>query len=331
MSSKRRIGIAAAVVAVAAITLFILLGRDRRPQGIFASGTVEATEADLGFQVAGRIERVAAREGDRVEQGTELAALDRSELSARRAAAEAQVAAARAVLNELERGFRAEEVAQGRAAFRAAQENLDNVRSDYERTQRLFDGGAVSQQLRDRQQTATELAQAEYDRAIEQLRILESGPRQERIAAQRATLAQAEAGLRQIDAALEYAIVKAPFAGVISVKHREPGETVPAGSPVLTIRNMDDRWVRIYVRADEVGRISLGSDATITADSYPDRSYAGRVVFLSDEAEFTPRNVQTTEERVKLVYRVKVQITGDESFDLKPGLAADVLIAEARR
>ena len=328
MSNKRRIAIAATAVVVAAITLFILLGRSRQPGGIFASGTVEATEADLGFQTAGRIERVTAREGDRVAQGTELAVLDRSELSARRSAAEAQVAAARALLNELERGFRAEEVAQGRTAVRAAQENLDNVRSDYERTQRLFDGGAVSQQLRDRQQTALELAQAEYDTALEQLRILESGPRQERIAAQRAALAQAEAGLRQIDAALEYAVIKAPFAGIISVKHREPGEAVPAGSPVLTIRNMDDRWVRIYVREDEVGRISLGSDATITADSYPDRSYSGHVVFLSSEAEFTPRNVQTTAERVKLVYRVKVQITGDDSFDLKPGLAADVLIAE---
>jgi len=327
MDRKRRIGFAAAIVIAAVVTFFVVVSRGRQTEGIFASGTVEATEADLGFQVAGRIESIAVQEGDRVERGAELALLDRTELAARRSAAQAQVAGARALLTELERGFRTEEVAQGRAALRAAEQNLANTRSDFERTQRLFDGGAVSQQVLDRQQTALELAQSEYDRAAEQLRILESGPRQERIAAQQAALAQAEAGLNQIDAALDYAIIRAPFAGVIAVRHREPGEAVPAGAPVLTLRNLDDRWVRIYVREDEVGRISLGRDATITADSYADRTYTGRVLFISNEAEFTPRNVQTTEERVKLVYRVKVQITGDESFDLKPGLAADVRIA----
>ena len=95
-------------------------------------------------------------------------------------------------------------------------------------------------------------------------------------------------------------------------------------SPVFTLMNPDDRWVRIYVRADEVGRIDMGQPAAITGDAYRDREYEGEVVFIASQAEFTPRNVQTTEERVKLVYRVKVQITGDPGFDLKPGLAADV-------
>jgi HlyD family secretion protein len=128
----------------------------------------------------------------------------------------------------------------------------------------------------------------------------------------------------QIDATLDFAVVRAPFDGLITVRHRELGETVAAGTPVLTLMNPDDRWVRIYVRADEVGRINIGHPATITGDAYSDRTYDGRVVFIASEAEFTPRNVQTTEERVKLVYRVKVQIVGDASFDLKPGLAADV-------
>jgi HlyD family secretion protein len=112
------------------------------------------------------------------------------------------------------------------------------------------------------------------------------------------------------------------------VRHREPGETVPAGLPVLTLMNPDDRWVRIYVREDEVGRIHLGDAAEITGDADPNRVYEGRVVFIASEAEFTPRNVQTTEERVKLVYRVKVQITDDPGHDLKPGLAADVRLED---
>jgi HlyD family secretion protein len=291
---------------------------------VVASGTVEATEADLGFQTAGRIDRIAVLEGDKVVEGQELAWLDRTELEARRRAAEAQAEAARAMLAELERGFRDEEIAQGRAALRAAEQRVRDATRDLERARRLFEGGAVSQQTLDRAETAYELAMADLESVQEALQILETGPRWERIAAQRAALAQAEATVAQIDATLDFAIIRAPFDGMITVRHREPGETVGAGVPVLTLMNPDDRWVRIYVRADEVGRISIGHPATITGDAYPDRRYEGRVVFIADEAEFTPRNVQTTEERVKLVHRVKVQIVGDPSFDLKPGLAADV-------
>ncbi len=321
--------VVAVVIAGAAITLVLLRPGDS--QAIEASGTVEATEADLGFQLAGRIERIAVREGDRVESGAELAWLDRAELLARRRAAQAQVDGARALLAELERGFRAEEVAQGRAALRAAEQRVSDARRDLERTRNLFDGGAVSRELLDKHETAFEVATAEYESAEEALRILLSGPRQERIAAQRAALAQAEATVAQIDAGLDYAVIRAPFPGVVSLRHREPGESVPAGAPVLTVMNPEDRWVRIYVREDQVGKLALGQGAEITADADPGRAYEGKVVFIASEAEFTPRNVQTTEERVKLVYRVKVMITGDPGFDLKPGLAADVRLDAGTR
>jgi HlyD family secretion protein len=324
MSKRRRVVIAVVVLVVIALAIWYGVLRNHGSAVVVASGTVEATEADLGFQTPGRIERVAVLEGDKVVRDQELAWLDRTEMQARRRAAEAQAAAARAMLAELERGFRAEEIAQGRAALRAAEQRVSDARRDLERAQRLFDGGAVSQQTLDRAETAYELATADLDSAQEALQILETGPRRERIAAQRAALTQAEATVAQIDAALDFAVVRAPFDGLITVRHREPGETVAAGSPVLTLMNPDDRWVRIYVRADEVGRINIGHPATITGDAYPDRTYEGRVVFIANEAEFTPRNVQTSEERVKLVYRVKVQIVGDPDFDLKPGLAADV-------
>jgi HlyD family secretion protein len=101
--------------------------------------------------------------------------------------------------------------------------------------------------------------------------------------------------------------------------------------PVVTLMNPDDRWIRIYVSERQVGRLALGLPVMISADAYDDRTYDGRITFIADEAEFTPRNVQTTEERVKLVYRVKVQILGDPSFDLKPGLPADVRIDTSSR
>ncbi|KPK58836.1 MAG: hypothetical protein AMS21_10365, partial [Gemmatimonas sp. SG8_38_2] len=166
-------------VIVAAITFVVRRGDD--DDVIFASGTVEATEADLGFQTPGRIERIAVREGDRVTQAQELAWLDRTELMARRTASEAQARAARAMLAELESGFRSEEVAQGQAALRAAEQRVSDAQRDMERVRRLHEGGAVSQQRLDDATTAYELAKAEYDRALEALGILQTGPRQERI------------------------------------------------------------------------------------------------------------------------------------------------------
>ncbi len=325
MRLKQRLAVLAAVaVLVTALVAVVVRWSGRGSTVITASGTVESTEADLGFQVPGRIDSIAVREGDAVSVGVPLAWLDQRELVARRRAAAAQQQSARARLAELERGYRSEEIAQGRAALRAAERRLEDARRDLQRTLRLFEGGAVSQQQLDNQQTALELATSEHEGAVERLQLLERGPRAEQIAAQRGVLAQAEAAVAQLDAALEHTVIRAPFTGVVTVRHRQPGETVPAGAPVLTVMDPDDRWVRIYVREDQVGRAALGLPATITADAYRDRTYQGEVVFIANEAEFTPRNVQTAQERVKLVYRVKVRITHDPSFDLKPGLPADV-------
>jgi HlyD family secretion protein len=294
---------------------------------IQASGTVEATDADLGFQMAGRIEVISVREGDSVEAAQEVALLDQTELLARRRSAEAQLDAARALLREMEAGFREEEIAEGRAALTQAEERRDDARRDRDRARRLFEGGSISQEMMDKSVTAFRVAEAAVDQARQRLQILEEGVRPERIAAQRAVVAQAEAAISQIDAALANAVVTVPFPGLVTVRHREPGETVSPGVPVLTVMDPEDRWVRIYVREDRIGEVSLGQAATISSDTYPDRSYSGEVVFIASEAEFTPRNVQTTEERVKLVYAVKVRITGDPDYHLKPGIPADVILA----
>jgi HlyD family secretion protein len=287
---------------------------------------VEATDADLGFQLAGRIESILVREGDAVETGQEVAVLRREELLARRTSAQAQRDGARALLAEMETGFREEEIGEGKAALRQAEERRDDARRDRDRAQRLFDGGSISQEVLDKAVTEFRVTEAAVDQAGQRVRILEEGVRSERIAAQRAAVAQGDAAIAQIDAALLNAVVTVPFPGLITVRHRQPGETVSPGIPVLTLMDPEDRWVRIYVREDRIGEVSVGQAATISSDTYPDRSYDGKVIFIANEAEFTPRNVQTTEERVKLVYAVKVRITGDLSHDLKPGIPADVVL-----
>jgi HlyD family secretion protein len=303
-------------------------GNGDDPGALFASGTVEATEADLGFQVPGRVEAIDVREGDRVSGGQTLAWLDASELEAARNAAAAQVTAAEAQLRAMTQGARPQELAQAEAAVRAAEQRAADAARDAERAQRLFDGGAVSQQGLDRALTAREVVDAARDQATEALAMVREGPRQETIAAQSAMVAQARANLARTEATLANASITAPFPGVVTVRHREPGEAVGPGAPVVTILDPDDRWVRIYVREDQIGRVQIGMSANITSDTYPDETHSGEVVFIGSEAEFTPRNVQTAEERIKLVYPVKVRITSDGAFHLKPGIPADVTLLE---
>jgi HlyD family secretion protein len=331
MTSKQKAVVGLTVLSLASLGGWLVLRGDGGAPGLVASGTVEAREADLGFQLAGRVATIAVREGDVVAAEDELAWLDRLELDARQAAAAAQVEAAAAQLAELEGGTRSEEVAQARAAVRGAERRLADAQRELDRSRRLFEGGAISRQALDAADSGVELAGTQHEQAREQLRMLERGARPERIGAQRALLGQARAAESQVMATLANAVVRAPFDGVVTVRHREPGETVAAGAPVVTLMDPGERWVRIYVRQDRIGEVRLGQPATIRSDTYPERAYGGEVIFISNRAEFTPRNVQTAEERTRLVYAVRVRITGDPAVDLKPGIAADVRLDTTRR
>lgn len=324
MSKKRRIIIPVLLVVIAAILWFTVFDVNDEDGTLFVSGTVEATEARLGFPTPGRLEMIRVREGDMVKAGTELAVLDRAETIARYRQARAQASAARALLAEMESGARTEEIARARAARDAAREQENDARRDLERVKELYTGGAVSKEVLDKQQTAFDVARSRHTEAAEFLRQVESGTRAEKIAAQRAVLEQAEAQVSAVEAALANMAIRAPFDGVIAVRHHEPGEIVPAGGAVLTIRNRQNRWVRTYVPENRIGALQLGSAAAITTDSYENKTYAGEVIFIAAEAEFTPKAVQTTEERVRLVYLVKVRVIDDQTFDLKAGMPADI-------
>ncbi len=277
--NKRRITIAIALVlvGVAAYAGWRYFRADRSPAALLASGTVEATEAQLGFQAPGRIEEIAVREGDAVKQGQVLARLDTRETEARLAQARAQVDAARVRLAEAER--------------------------DLKRSEALFRGGAIGQEAYDKAQVAYKVARSDQE--------------------------QARAQVAALEAVLANMQIRASFDGIVSVRHHEPGEVVPAGAPILTVMNPNDRWVRIYMAENRLGAVRLGQKAMIATDTYPNKRYGGEVAYIASQAEFTPKNVQTTEERVKLVYAVKVRITDDPHFELKPGMPADVHLENA--
>jgi HlyD family secretion protein len=143
-------------------------------------------------------------------------------------------------------------------------------------------------------------------------------------AAQRGIIAKAEAALRQADSDLRNAAIKAPFDGVVTVRARDPGAIVTAGAPVLSIVDLSDRWIRIFIAADQIGSVRIGQLATIKSDEHPDKTYGGTVSFIANQGESIPRTAQAAEEPAKLVYAVKVRITGDATADLKPGMAANV-------
>jgi HlyD family secretion protein len=320
MTRTTLVRVALGLVAAAIVLRFTVFRGGRTSGDLGASGTVEGTEAQLGFETPGQIEAVLVHEGDRVTVGMELARLDTAQLAAQLAQSRAAAAAARARLRELEAGARPEELEQARAAARAAADRYADAQRDFDRLQRLLQGGAVSQEAFDKAQLALAVAKSQRDQADQQLQLVAAGPRAETIAAQRAAVAEADAAVHQVEVAL---------AGVVTVRNGEPGETVGAAGSVLTVLNLADRWVRIYIPENVMGAVKLGQPATITADTYRGKAYGGAVSFIASEAEFTPRNVQTTEERVKLVYAVKVRITGDPGVDLKPGMPADVRLAIA--
>jgi len=313
------------VAIVAAAGTWYWRSRNGQPVSeLPASGTVEATESRLGFQAAGRIASIAVDEGSPVRAGDVLAKLDTSELDARREQAVSRLDAANAILLEMQRGFRREEIGQAEAALSATQERQDDAGRDLDRTQKLYDGGAVSREIYDKAETAYSLAEAAVKQAQDQLTLVKKGVRSERIDAQKARVAEAEAAIRGIDATLANTVVVSPIDGIVTIRHREPNEIVSPGQPVVTLMNPADRWVRIYIPEDRIGAVGLGTKATITCDTWPGRTFNGNVIYIATEAEFTPKNVQTTEERVRLVYAVKVRIDDDPRMDLKPGMPVDV-------
>lgn len=332
MNRKRVVSVVLALLVVATAVYITVFRNQSGADDTSMSGTVEATDADLSFQMPGRIISVTPHEGDRVKAGDTLALLDRAELVARQAQARAALSATHAILAQMEHGPRAEELAQAQESDSTAAARLADAQRDFDRTQRLFQGGAVPREAFDKASLALDVARSAKAQTEQQRKLVQAGPRAETITAQRAAVAQAEAAVRQADATLDNGVIRAPFDGVVTVRDREPGETVGAGAPVLTVMNLHDRWVRIYVREDRIAAVHLAQPATITTDTYAGKTYPGAVSFISSEAEFTPRNVQTTAERVKLVYAVKIRITGDTTtYDLKPGMPADVTLGGASK
>jgi HlyD family secretion protein len=157
---------------------------------------------------------------------------------------------------------------------------------------------------------------------MEQLTLLRKGPRKEKIEQARSRLQEARERLKLGETRLGYATLTSPISGVVLSENVEPGEYVMSGTPVVTIGDLEHPWVRVYINETDLGRVKVGQAARVTTDTYPSKIFEGRVSFIASEAEFTPKQVQTEKERVKLVFRVKITVS-NPNMELKPGMPAD--------
>ncbi|HOP39835.1 MAG TPA: efflux RND transporter periplasmic adaptor subunit [Geobacteraceae bacterium] len=325
MKKKLLIAAAVLIVMVGGALLFNSLRSRNNSDTIKVSGNIEVTSVELSFKIPGRVVERLVDEGQMVAAGEIVAKLDPSDLIQETASRRAEVQAARAMLTELETGYRKEEIAQAAAVLKRVEAEAERLRVDFGRQQQLFRKEVISARDFDASRAAYESSQATVREARERLKLLQSGPRKETIDQARARLHSAEALLALAETRLGYATLASPAKGLVLSKNIEPGEQVAAGTPVITVGMLDDVWLRAYISETDLGRVKVGQQATVTTDSYPDKIYRGHISFISQEAEFTPKSVQTKKERVKLVYRIKIVIPNQDQ-ELKPGMPADAEI-----
>ena len=368
------------------VVVFVYYGQwKEKTAELYYSGTIEATESNLAFRVSGRVARVLVDDGMAVKKGQVLAELDSREylrqLDKARAAveqaqnnvkrlesllqlyrvvlpekvkqAQAEVAALKAKVRELESGFRSQKIAQARRAVEAARLRLEDAKKDKIRFERLYKEKTATERQRDAAVLRYKTALKEYQKAKEALSLLEEGYRKESIVAARAKLRAAQAALEQakgnlkkiditateLEAAkaklkeaqaaeklaslyLEYTKLKAPFDGIITSRDVEPGEVVNPAREVMSMADLSTVKLKIFVGEPEIGKVRRGQKVKVKTDTFPNKIYEGRVSYISPEAEFTPKIIQTHKERVKLVYLVKVTIK-NPNLELKPGMPAD--------
>jgi HlyD family secretion protein len=324
---KKTLVIALAAAAVISATLLYQFSRrsGSNPGALKVSGNIEVTTVAVSFKVPGRVRERLVDEGELVKAGQPVARLDSADLAHEVAIRSAEAATARAVLRELEAGSRKEEIARAEAALAALEAEARRSADDFLRQKELYARQVIPKQKFDAALAARDAAQAQARQAGETLALARKGPRQEQIDQGRSRLKEAEATLALAEERLGYALLTAPSAGLVIAKNIEPGEQVAVGSPVVTIGDITSPWLRAYIPETELGRVKVGQKARITTDTWPGKTYDGLVSFISPEAEFTPKNVQTEKERVKLVYRIKITIP-NPAMELKPGMPADAEI-----
>ena len=300
-------------------------GKRAAPNLLKLSGNIEAHESLVSFKVTGRIVALPVDEGMTIKAGDLLARVDNDDYRQQVALDKATTRVRDSQLALGLAGSREQEIEAARQALLDAQADFEQRKKDYARYQALYEKDEIPAQTRDQAATNVTRAQATYDRAQQIHNELMEGTRQEELDVDRANLHQANQTLHLSRIRLAYTVLRAPFNGVVLVRQAELGEVVSPGTPIVTLADLDHIWLRVYVPETDLGKVRWGQAVEVRTDTYPDKTYCGRIALISSEADFTPKSVQTEKERVTLVYRVKVDVENPH-YELKPGMPADAYI-----
>ncbi len=294
---------------------------------IHASGHIEATRVHLAAKVGGSLLAAPLQEGDRVAAGDLVARLDTVDAEHELARARAQAGAADAHLRLLLSGTRVEDIDRAEQQLAQAQAELDNAQRDFDRLNGLAEQGTATEKSRDDAETRLQVAKRRVSALKAELDKLTAGPRREEIESARAQRAAAEATVATVEERIREATVTAPRDGVITDRIAEPGEVLAPGALISVLTDLEHPWLNAYVGEPQLARIHLGDTVTVRVDGQS-QPFEGKVSYISSVAEFTPKNVQTPEERAKLVFKVKVALPNPNGV-FKPGMPADAYFGTA--
>jgi HlyD family secretion protein len=308
------------------VFLFIAAGCSGKDENIIsASGTIETTEVNIDAKSPAQIIQLRVDEGSIVHQGDTIALIDTTNyaLNYRQALAAAGQAEAQLLLQE--HGSRREDIEQGAEQVKQAQANFQNAKEDEQRLKDLLAASAATVKQHDDAVTKMQDAQASLNAAQEAYQKLKAGSRAEDIAAAKARFDQMKAQANQALQSLHDCTVISPVSGTVTHKVLNQGEIAGQNATIVTVSVVDPVKLTIYVSDKDLGRVKMGQKAEMKIDTYKDKIFTGTVIYISPQAEFTPKNVQTTEDREKLVFAVKIQVANPDG-NLKPGMPADATL-----
>ena len=326
MSLLKRLAAAVAILACAAGgVLWYRATRTENTHTLVLSGNIECEDADLGSKVGGRVEAVFVAEGDRVERGELLIRLEGEEWRARLGQARAEVDRLRSELELMKNGYPREEIAAAKAEYEAMLHSYKELKLDYERIKELAEEKVLPQHERDRAYQRMLRARYHRDALYQRYLQLKGGYRKEKIAAAEAALRAAEQHVYELEHTVAELEIRAPWDGIIEVLDLREGDMLEPLRPAVRLVCPDSLWVEVYVPEDRLGFVHIGDRVAVKVDSFPERTFDGKITRINTEAEFTPRNIQTPEERITQVFAMRVELDNREGL-LRAGMAADVYI-----
>ncbi|MFZ1291530.1 MAG: efflux RND transporter periplasmic adaptor subunit [Melioribacteraceae bacterium] len=290
-----------------------------------ATGTIEATFITLSSKVSGEIIEIYFDEGTKVNKGDTILKIDNETLQLQLLQAEALKESAEAQFQLLKNGSRKEDIVQAQSMFNQAEISLNQAEIDKDRMQKLLESNSITKKQFEDVDTKYKIIKSQYSAAKENLTKIKNIARPEELKRTEALFNQAIANEKLIQKSINDCFIVSPINGFVVELFYEKGETVSPMSSVLKIADLEKVNLDIYVNELELPKVQLNQKVDVFVDAFEEKSFAGKVVYISPESEFTPKNIQTPDERTKLVYKVKVEIDNPK-FELKSGMPADAEI-----